>query len=254
MGINLSGPPRHSQEPRQDFTLPGGRGRSSTLSSGRPCPFLGSEDGPGLANNSPSRTNVCHAHHRKEWRGMVRVTIPYTRLTKEKQAQVCFAAFNQCPYHAQGAKMMEEHKHLLEEEVQHLKEAAAAGRKPKKRRAAHHSSAPMSNRKRTILQFTGLGVGAMVCAFVVSLVVSAEPGRMFDFIFDYLMLQDIKSMGMADKGHDKSETEGIVTGGNLKALKNLDAAQKEKLKARFSGMSEAEKAKLKEKYKAMMGR
>ena len=50
------------------------------------------------------------------------------------------------------------------------------------------------------------------------------------------------------------KAEGIVTGGNLKALKNLDAAQKEKLKARFSGMSEAEKAKLKEKYKAMMGR
>ena len=183
---------------------------------------------------------------------MVRVTIPYSRLTREKQAEVCFAAFNQCPYHAQGAKMMEEHKQQLHEEAQQRTNGEAP--KPKKRRASHRSSAPMSNRKRTALQFAGLGVGAMVCAFVVSLVVSAEPGRMFDFIFDYLMLQDIKSMGMADKGHDKSETEGIVTGGNLKALKNLDAAQKEKLKARFSGMSEAEKAKLKEKYKAMMGK
>jgi len=176
MGINLSGSPSRPSEPRQDYTLPSGRARSGALASGRPCPFLGSEDGPGLANNSPSRTNVCHAHPRKEWKGMIRVTIPYSRLTREKQAEVCFAAFNQCPYHAQGAKMMEEHKQQLHEEAQQRTNGEAP--KPKKRRASHRSQAPMSNRKRTALQFAGLGVGAMVCAFVVSLVVSAEPGRM----------------------------------------------------------------------------
>lgn len=252
MGINLSGSPSRPSEPRQDYTLPSGRARSGALASGRPCPFLGSEDGPGLANNSPSRTNVCHAHPRKEWKGMIRVTIPYSRLTREKQAEVCFAAFNQCPYHAQGAKMMEEHKQQLHEEAQQRTNGEAP--KPKKRRASHRSSAPMSNRKRTALQFAGLGVGAMVCALIVSFVISAEPGRMVEFLFDYLAFQDIKAMGLGDKGHDKSDVSGAVTGGNMKALKNMDAAQKEKLKARFSGMSEAEKAKLKEKYKAMMGK
>ena len=254
MSIHLSGASDRSPDSLPSLEAPvsvSSRGRSA-LGGGRPCPFLGSQDGPGLANNSPSRMNVCHAHTRKEWRGFLRVTIPYSRVAKERQAEVCFAAFNQCPYHQQASKETEKH-HAGRPEAS---PAPRAAHRPKRRHSSGRSSAPMSMRNRTVLQYVGIGLATAIFAFIVSAVISAEPGRMFDFVFDYLALQDIKAMGMADKGHDKSESAGVVTGGNLKAMQNLSAAQKDKLKnsSQFKNLSEADKQKLKEKYKAMMNK
>ena len=116
----------------------------------------------------------------------------------------------------------------------------------------------MSGRMKAALTYGGLGLGAMLGAFIVTFVISAEPSRLFDFVLDYIMLQDIKTMGGGGQGADKSLASGDVTGGNLKAeqLKNMSGADKDKLKnsAMFKNMSEADKAKMKEKYKAMMGK
>ncbi|MBI1725074.1 MAG: hypothetical protein HYR52_05510 [Candidatus Tectomicrobia bacterium] len=253
MSIHLSGTTSRPPEPEQflaaDLPAPAARVRSS-LGSGRPCPFLGSQDGAGLANNSPSRMNMCHAHSRKEWKGMRRVTIPYSRVTREKQAEVCFAAFNQCPYHRQASQELAEKHHAPRAEAGH------AGPRQKKRRPARRNSAPMSGRARAIVRYGGLGLGALACAFIVSLVISAEPGRMFDFVFEVIAFQDIKAMGVGHKGLDKRDVSGLVTGGDLKAMQHMSGAQKDKLKssAQFKNLSEADKQKLKEKYKAMMGK
>lgn len=260
VSIHLSGTTSRPPEPEQflaaDLPAPAARVRSS-LGSGRPCPFLGSQDGAGLANNSPSRMNMCHAHSRKEWQGMRRVTIPYSRVTREKQAEVCFAAFNQCPYHRQASQELAEKHHAPRAEAAHA-EAGHAGPRQKKRRPARRNSAPMSGRARAIVQYGGLGLGALVCALIVSLVISAEPGRMFEFVFEVIAFQDVKAMGLGHKGLDKRDVSGLVTGGDLRAseLKDLTGAQKDKLKssAQFKNLSEADKQKLKEKYKAMMGK
>ena len=253
MSIQLSGSPDRSPSSLDTPVTSSPRGRT-VLAAGRPCPFLGSQDGPGLANNSPSRMNVCHAHPRKEWRGLRRITIPYSRLTKERQAETCFAAFNQCPYHQRASKDGEAHP--APRPAQAAAAPAAHPPKHKKRRSSGRAQGPMSKRTRALLQYAGLGLATALLAFIISAVISAEPGRMFAFVFDYIALQDIKSMGLADKGADPSQTGGVVTGGNLKAMQNLSAAQKDKLKnsSQFKNLSEADKQKLKEKYKAMMGR
>lgn len=258
MTIHLTGASSHSPEPRHDYTIPAGRARSATLGAGRPCTYLGSQDGKGLANNQPSRMNMCFAQPRREWKGLRRITVPYSRVTRERQGETCFAAFNQCPFYQQAVKEEEERNHHppRAEAAQARPSAPAPQHRKKRGRPSSRNPGPMSARARSMVQYAAIAAVTMICALVITLVISAEPSRLFDFVFEYIALQDIKSVGSAESGADKSSASGMVTGGNLKAMQNMSADQKDKLKnsAAFKSMSEADKAKLKEKYKSMMGK
>ncbi len=258
MAIRLSGSHPDQEAPGQGAAA-SLRGRGG-LSAGRPCPYLGSAEGRGLANGQPSRLNLCYAQPRREWRGFRRVTIPHSRVHREKQAELCFATFTQCP-HYQRASEEASGQSPAERPDAPLRGGHRIERKRlrKRSRSSGRLSFALPQRWRTAVRYGAAALAATASAFALTAFIALQPSQMFEYLFEMILIDKIRtSFSMAERGAAKDEGQagaaGMAAGMGIKSagdLKNLSEAEKEKLKssAAAKNLSAADKARIKQ----MMG-
>ena len=68
-----------------------------SISASRPCPYLGSRKNPGISFDRPSRGNICFGKERGKLKLFRRVNVPYTAVSRSKQADLCLGSFSDCP-------------------------------------------------------------------------------------------------------------------------------------------------------------
>ncbi|HJP14234.1 MAG TPA: hypothetical protein QF533_07815 [Nitrospinota bacterium] len=81
-----------------------------------------------------------------------------------------------------------------------------------------------------------------------------KPSSYVEYIFMTVMRNDIKAFGMKHLGvKDKFGTSGgMITGGNLRSMKNMSESAKKKLKqsGAFKGLTKTQKARLIKQFKS----
>ena len=198
------------------------------------CPHLGSRRGPGVHTGRPSRRNVCHVQERVKTKGFRKVTVPYSPVPRDMQAKVCMGTFTACTAFRE---------HAGEEGSQnHPRRGRGEARSARQRAAKRWQLA------------TQLGAAFMVCAvlaFGLFLFLASNPAAFIEYIQMTIVKNEIKSFGMRHLGKDRGKSAGLVTGGQMRALKNMSESAKKKLKksSAFKGMSRAQKERLRKQFR-----
>ena len=103
------------------------------------------------------------------------------------------------------------------------------------------------------MQVSTAFTACVIVAFGLFLFMASNPSSYVEYVFMTVMRNDIKAFGMKHLGiKDKfGSSGGLVTGGNLRSLKNMSAARKAKLKKSkaFKGMSRAQKERLRKQFR-----
>ncbi len=207
------------------------------------CPHLGSRKDPGDPTGRPSRRNVCHVQERVKTKGFRRVTVPYSPVPREKQAKFCMGTFTAC---AAFRKHSGEAAGLAGEEgsQSHPRRGRGVGRSSRR---------GISKRWQPIVQF---GAAFMVCAVVafgLFLFLASNPASFIEYIQMTIIKNEIKAFGMRNLGKkgDRAKSAGLVTGGQMRSMKTMSEATKQKLKrsGAFKGMSKAQKDRLRKQFR-----
>lgn len=229
-----------------------GRHSGASLSSTVHCPYLSSTDRD-MPYERPSGRNICRAQSRTERRGLKRVTVPFVKITREKQTQHCLMNFKQCD-------------HYLRQEGKSPEGAAAPLPRPQK--AAHSAAPRKKNRKRskafrshdstrqTLKQFGQITIVSTILAFAVSLYYAGSFSSLFESLAYSVLRSQAKSFGLSEKEVDRARKAGLLKAKNLMGLKNMSKSQRNKLKSSgiFKKLSGAQKQKLKKLYRKKMGK
>ena len=75
-----------------------------SISASRPCPYLGFRKNPGISFDRPSRGNICFGKERVKLKLFRRVNVPYTAVSRSKQADLCLGSFSDCPIFIEKSK------------------------------------------------------------------------------------------------------------------------------------------------------
>lgn len=215
------------------------------------CPYLGSTDGPGLPFDRPSRRNVCCAQSVRRRKGLRLTRTPYAHLPRAQQAEFCLGPYTRCVHF---------------ERKNHAPDGASSERRTTHTRSRNHRRhAPKTGklhrnllarlrapRFRNLRRAAAIGVASVASALALTLFFSAQPSKWVEYVYFTILRNDIKAFGLSHRGQeDKAHSAGLVTGGNLRALKNLSGSQVERLKESGlgRGLTDAQKAKLRQKFR-----
>lgn len=236
-------------------------GGHTSLSGARPCPFLGSVEGRDMPFDQPSRRNACYAVKGRKRKGLRSVPVRFVAVHRAHQAEYCFGDFSRCAqYHK--AQENSETPERAEDSSRPRKRPPRAAGKPdpaapgKKRRRKEPSQSRLSLflRSKRVRKSALVGAATSICfllAFGLYALIAAEPSRWVEFVFNTIVMNDIKSFGIRQAGiKDKSKVSGIA-GGNLRAMKGLSKAKLKSLKKSGLGkkLTKAQKAKLRKQFR-----
>ncbi|MDA1000241.1 MAG: hypothetical protein O2807_06965 [bacterium] len=234
--------------------LPIGRHAGGSLSSGAVCPCLSSTDRD-MPYERPSGRNICRAQSRVERHGFKRVTIPFAKVTRERQTQLCLMNFRQC-------------EHYLQQEGKPPPAGMAAALPSKSQKAAYASSPRKKHRKhskafrthdstqQTLKQIGQITLVSTVLAFAVSLYYAGSFSALFESLAYSVLRNQAQNLGLTEKEVDQARKAGLLKAKNLMGLKNMSKSQQNKLKnsAVFNKLSGTQKKKLKAMYKKQAGK
>ena len=244
-------------------TLAAGASLSSpSASPSRPCPYLGSRKGQSTPFDRPSRENVCYAKERTKFKKLRRIRVPYTAMPRSRQADLCLGSFPECSLFQEKFQSMADEASLKAKQSGESPAPAAdrdsKHRSRKKRRKSRTSLfilyARLSKGWKTAVQMGAALVICTITAFGLFLFMADKPSSYVEYIFMTVMRNDIKAFGMKHLGvKDKFGTSGgMITGGNLRSMKNMSESAKRKLKqsGAFKGLTKTQKARLRKQFKS----
>jgi hypothetical protein len=215
---------------------------SSTFDEGL-CPYLGNKEWANTPEARPSRKNVCYAQSRTRKKGFRKITVSCSSVSRKKQASTCLRSYSDCPYYQSASSEPSEDKAALhsfrhEDSAQpdpvtkpttsrnrgrHISKLANSSK-----RRSHRT---LSKKGRTAIQLGAVILASGIVAMGLSVLLSANPASFVEYLFQTVLLNDIKAFGLKHKDtKDRLSVGGMVTGGNLRSKKILSKSDKKRLK------------------------
>ncbi|MEE9274131.1 MAG: hypothetical protein V3V62_02340 [bacterium] len=251
-----------------EYSSPSGGGPGSLSSGGgggglskgsNPCPFLSSTEGPGMPFDRPTRGNACYAQKRKIRKGIRRVTKPFTPVSRAKQGEVCLGGFTECPHFLRASKEAEEEKASRPRPAARPPGGRGKGKKGSSHRRRRWGKPPgrvaallRSKRLRPVVQLGSIFLATLGVSVALYIVLAANPSSWPNYVFMTIVRNNIKSFASkAGLSAEKFKSAGLPTGGGIKKLRKMSKSQLKKLKSssKFKGLSAAQKAKLRKRFK-----
>jgi hypothetical protein len=231
-----------------------------SISASRPCPYLGSRKNPGISFDRPSRGNICFGKERVKLKLFRRVNVPYTAISRSKQADLCLGSFSDCPIFIEnsekksaGLDRPSQPRRIVQDPSGEKNRRSSKSRRKNKRFSARLAYSGLSRRWKMAVQVSAAFTLTVAIEFGFFLFMASNPSSYVEYLFMTIMRNDIKAFGMKHLGiKDKFGTSaGLVTGGNLRSLKNMSDSTKKRLKQSraFQGLSRAERDRLRRQFR-----
>ena len=130
---------------------------------------------------------------------------------------------------------------------------SSKSRRKSKRFSARLTYSGLSRRWKMAVQVSAAFTLTVAIAFGFFLFMASNPSSYVEYLFMTIMQNDIKAFGMKHLGiKDKFGTSaGLVTGGDLRSLKNMSSSTQKRLKQSKAsqGLSRAEKDRLRRQFR-----